>query len=337
MLFRLSKISPLVTLDVQPDRLVLGQCGPRHDGLQRLTLEQHRFPPTSVEAAGSDWFDIACEQIEALGREGRFRRTRVAIGLPSSLVGLRHLRLAPLPEEELPEAVRWQTARELNQSIESLETDFIDIGITERQGRRVREVVAASAMRSHLQRLTDLIASAGGSVQRIEPSLHAIDRAIEQVYPIADLDAVMLLIVGERDSQLYLRDQQRPYLIRQLAMGFAPHGQLNAPEADWSMLEDCLVDELSREVQLATYTVGDRWPDMPAVSRGVLICEYGGPLALATRLSQRCGLAIVNAEIPGRCGELVIGREASAVRSTAGLAAIGLALEEGDYQARTAA
>lgn len=140
-------------------RLVAARAG--GGALQLEDAHSHRVP------AGVDTDDpqaMGAFISQCLERH-RIRTSRAIVDVPRELSVINRLKIAPMPQNELAAAVRFQATRELPFSLEEAEIDFVSL--TTDDAGRTTEVLLAAVRRETLERLRATVVAAGLTPVRI--------------------------------------------------------------------------------------------------------------------------------------------------------------------------
>lgn len=110
--------------------------------------------------------------------QGDFQGNRVVLGAGAGMTSFRRMLLAPMPEDELAEAVRWQMTKELGIDPDRSIIDYHDVGEITESGKRRREVIGIAASCQDIRALLGPVQAAGLEVTAIDTGIGALSRCV---------------------------------------------------------------------------------------------------------------------------------------------------------------
>jgi len=120
----------------------------------------------------------AAAAVGALLRGAGIRRRRVIASVSGQNVLARILRLPPIPEDEVKEAVRWEAERHLPFPVEEAVLDAQVVREVTEDGQRQLEVLLAAAPEALVLTYVETLEAAGLAVEALEVSALAMVRAL---------------------------------------------------------------------------------------------------------------------------------------------------------------
>lgn len=146
-------------------------------------VEMSRFgiaptPARAVEGGAILDRTAVARAVAALLRRSGIRRRRAVVAVTGPNVLARVLRLPPIPEQEVKQAIRWEAERHLPIPVEEAVLDVQTVGETTEDGQRQIEVLLAAAPERLVVTHIETLAQAHLFVEAIEVGALAMTRAL---------------------------------------------------------------------------------------------------------------------------------------------------------------
>jgi Tfp pilus assembly PilM family ATPase len=197
-------MSDFLAIDLEPHRI----CG-IEASVERGSVKIRKS--FSIEVPES----ISVDDPQGLGEwlKGELRRERasasqVCISLPREDVIVRHLETPDVPDDELPDLVRYQSAAKSSIPLDQLTLDFLPL--PRREDSSVRDVLVSTVHQDRIKRLRTISSAAGLDLQSVGVSSvatagivsleeHRIDHSAGEIVVVVALhgDRVEISILGE--------------------------------------------------------------------------------------------------------------------------------------------
>lgn len=213
--------------------------------------------------------------LAALLRSARIRQRQAVVSINGPNVLARILRLPPIPEEEVKEAIRWEAERHLPFPVEEAVLDAQVVGEVTEGGQRQLEVLLAAAPEAMAMTSLRVLEGAGLRAAAIELSALAMVRALTmRALP----DTVAMVNLGASTTEVAIVRAGVPQLTRTLAEGVgnllrgmaaASAGGAAVPAAALSGVLDTLTTQLRRSFDFYRAQYGGRPVDR------ILLCGGG--------------------------------------------------------------
>ena len=317
-LWRRSSHQP-IGIEFDSHGIRLAQVRPGQAGLSVVTATVQAPPAEAKPNDAGLLVDLLEQALDAAA----FHRRDVVTCLPPSQLWLRHMRMAPMPNDELRAAAHWQAAQQLNLDPGAFQSDLLDVGDVIENAKPKRELIVVAATSEALQQHLDILTQAGLNPLAIDVPACAIARclawrALREGQPGPQL----ILNIGRTTSTLVIAHEGLPRFVRNISVGTADVDQrlakalempldeaqrlgdarrgLDASEespasADASMgaaLDDArqpLVRELAQALSMSLQHYA-RLSRQPAPTHGTLVGEGAVEPTLDQLLSQATGL-----------------------------------------------
>lgn len=146
-------------------------------------VEMSRFgiaptPARAVEAGAILDRAAVARAVASLLRRSGIRRRRAIVAVAGPNVLARVLRLPPIPEQEVKQAIRWEAERHLPMPVEEAVLDVQTVGETTEDGQRQIEVLLAAAPEDLVLTHIETLGQARIFVDAIEVGALAMTRAL---------------------------------------------------------------------------------------------------------------------------------------------------------------
>ncbi|MGH2398301.1 MAG: type IV pilus biogenesis protein PilM [bacterium] len=158
----------------------------------------------------------AAEAIVAVLREAGIRARRVIASVSGQHVLARILRLPPIPENEVKQAVRWEAERHLPFPVEEAVLDTQVVGELSEDGRRQIEVLLAAAPEPLVLTYIETLEAAGLSADALEVSAVAMVRALTAPAPEG---VVAMVNLGASSTEVAIVRDAVPQMTRTIPEG----------------------------------------------------------------------------------------------------------------------
>lgn len=166
------------------------------------------------------WRASLATALERALAQGDFKGRQAVLCLPWSQMAYRRLRMAAMPADEMPTAVRWRVAKELALPISAFESDYYDVGPAEDQGRRCHDVICVTAQSSDVEIIVNAFEQAGLTTIAVDAAAGALARALETGNTSTQSQSSCLVVeVGVQSSCVMVMRQGRPCFIRTIPGG----------------------------------------------------------------------------------------------------------------------
>lgn len=156
--------------------------------------------------------------IVGLLREAGIRARRVIASVSGQHVLARILRLPPIPEDEVKQAVRWEAEKHLPFPVEEAVLDTQVVRELSDDGRRQIEVLLAAAPESLVQTYVETLEAAGLTADAIEVSAVAMVRALASQ---ATEGVVAMVNLGASTTEVAIVREAVPQMTRTMVEGEA--------------------------------------------------------------------------------------------------------------------
>jgi Tfp pilus assembly PilM family ATPase len=187
--------------------LRLAQVQGLEDGVPRLVVAERELPQLAADDAAADTAAIG-GQLRDMLRAVPFRGARVVSCLPPRSMHYKTMRLAPMPDNELPQAAHWKAAAELAIKPDALKSAVL-LSATIREGAKPKtEAVVVAAAVAELDRHIATLQRGGLRPVAIDAAVCALARCLgntelwgadvppQRVVLELRQDAAMLAVVG---------------------------------------------------------------------------------------------------------------------------------------------
>ena len=175
-------------------------------GEPRLVVAERELPQLSNDAAADP--TVLGGLLRDMLRAGSFRGTRVVSCLPPRAMHYKTMRLAPMPENELPQAAHWKAAADIGIKPDALKSAVL-LSATIREGAKPKtEALVAAAAIDELDRHLDVLQRGGMKPVAIDAAVCATVRCVgnaelwgadlppQRVVLQLQQDAAMLAVAG---------------------------------------------------------------------------------------------------------------------------------------------
>ncbi|MBN1589793.1 MAG: hypothetical protein JW888_09780 [Pirellulales bacterium] len=233
----------------------------------RMTVEKSLTIPLVSEDEKAAETTLEQTVVDALSDNGITRLETIAV-VGRTDVELRLLNLPPVPDEELPNLVRFQTAQELPNLDASTPLDFLPLGDSPEQPRRVLAAVLKPGVK---QRLEKICHDAKLTLAHIVLRSAASTSLMLHQKPELQAGCCLLVEILGRQVELAAVNQGRVVFLR--------HVLLPADPADSEEAADSLVSEIRR-----TRVVAANQENAETIEPIVLVDSSPPRRALAKRL-----------------------------------------------------
>ena len=186
--------------------LRLAQVQGLRQGRPRLIVAERELPQLPDEDPG--YAAAVSNLLRDMIRSAPFRGTRIVSCLPARAMHHRTMRLAPMPEQELPQAAHWKAAAELGIKPDALKSAVLISGTIREGAKQKTEALVVAAAIEELDRHLAILQGAALKPVAIDASVCAVARCLgnEELWGadvppqrvILELrqDATMLAVVG---------------------------------------------------------------------------------------------------------------------------------------------
>jgi len=154
--------------------------------------------------------------LRMLLREAGIRRRRAVASVTGQNVLARILRLPPIPEDEVKQAIRWEAERHLPFPVEEAVLDAQVVGEVTGDGQRQIEVLLAAAPEAVALTCIETVEEAGLQVEAVELSALAMVRALA----LREIPGVVAMVnLGASTTEVAIVRGGVPQLTRTIAEG----------------------------------------------------------------------------------------------------------------------
>jgi len=178
-------------------------------GTRRIVAACHTFDQTKPAER-----DVTCA-VERARAQADFIGREVVCCVPDRLVSYRHMRMVPMPEADLAQAVYWQTLRDVNGQANDLQSAYFNVGNVLEAGEQRNEVISVSASIREVEQLVEQIEHAALMPIAIDAWPAALARCIDG----SDNDGTLVLAIGVGGSMLLVVQHGQPRFIRTITHG----------------------------------------------------------------------------------------------------------------------
>lgn len=170
------------------------------------------FTPSTAERIGKALRDFL--------NSARIPVNPVIVGLGRDRIFLKELRFPPIAPHEEAALVRFQTGKELTESIDSYAVDYVHMNT----GSGERQIMTAAARRDMLAMIQTMCQAAGLKLHAVTPKLFGASAAVERALrpdpsPLAAKQLNVVLSVGQRWAELCFFQGARLLQAQALANG----------------------------------------------------------------------------------------------------------------------
>lgn len=186
-----------------------------------IELSRYGVAPTPAAAVQNGMIldpQAAGAAIVGLLREAGIRARRVIASVSGQHVLARILRLPPIPEDEVKQAVRWEAEKHLPFPVEEAVLDTQVVRELSDDGRRQIEVLLAAAPESLVQTYVETLEAAGLTADAIEVSAVAMVRALASQ---ATEGVVAMVNLGASTTEVAIVREAVPQMTRTMVEGEA--------------------------------------------------------------------------------------------------------------------
>lgn len=219
-----------IGIDIAEDQTHIAQL--RGAGSQKPRLRRHH----SLEfEAGTPPIKLAEQIIQAL-RQEKFSGKNLVVRVPDHLLSIKNVRIPLIPDEELPEAVRWEAGERLNIDPDQSIIRYHDAGQVKQGSETRREIIILASPAQPLTELTEAFDQAGYNLLSLEATptiLLRFQQFIQQRRgntTAVDLTPQVILHMTDRYTWVLITDEQRLVFIRQMPIGATELRQQLLPE-----------------------------------------------------------------------------------------------------------
>jgi type IV pilus assembly protein PilM len=184
-----------------------------------IELSRYAVAPTPAAAVQNGMIldpHAAGAAIVGMLREAGIRVRRVIISVSGQHVLARILRLPPIPEDEVKQAVRWEAEKHLPFPVEEAVLDTQVVRELSDDGRRQIEVLLAAAPEPLVQTYVETLEAAGLTADAIEVSAVAMVRALAA----AGAEGVVAMVnLGAQTTEVAIVREAIPQMTRTILEG----------------------------------------------------------------------------------------------------------------------
>lgn len=230
--------------------------------------------------------ESVCDALRNAYREAPFRGRELVTCLPNDLVIFRRLLLPPMPTEDLAAAAAWRLAKEVNQNLEDLVTDYYDLGDVFEDVKHKREIIAVGAaaddVRDHLapfarcQLIPIAVDTIAGAIARCVTSSERGGSCL-----VIDLHGgAAHVMVAEAGVPRFIHVLRRLESHRLLDGAGGHDGVCSVADVRQ------MVDQLAREINICAHYLSDRNSSTSLPSRACVIGAGAVEQAIASSLAK---------------------------------------------------
>jgi Tfp pilus assembly PilM family ATPase len=192
--------------DISAGYVRLAQVQGQGDATPRLVIAERELPELAEEDPA--YGRAVANLLRDMLRSAPFQGSRIVSCLAGRAVHYKTMRLAPMPDNELPQATHWKAAAELTVKPDALKSAVLISG-TIREGSKPKiEAVVVAAANADLDRHLHVIQRAGLKPVAVDASVCAVARCLgnkalwgadvpaQRVFLELRQDAAMLAVVG---------------------------------------------------------------------------------------------------------------------------------------------
>lgn len=207
----------LLGLSWEEDGVRIVEVGP---GRQKYHVKASFFPfPEPVLETGCQVNHHAMvEFMKRMVIDNRWHKPPVVTALPAHQVLIRHLKLPPMPKEDLHKAITWEISQILGRELSEYTFDYMVTGVHSHDAESEEiNVLIAAVSRAKVEEYYSLFSKAGFRLQAIDVIPAALKRALVQDNQLyQEGSAVVLLDLGNCCSQLTVIDKGQLTFTRSL-------------------------------------------------------------------------------------------------------------------------
>ncbi|HEV7300384.1 MAG TPA: pilus assembly protein PilM [Tepidisphaeraceae bacterium] len=220
----------LTRAQVQPVGVDLGT-----DSIKMLQLEivdgslsvvaAARAPmPDEVRAAPlEDRMSVAAGLVKGLLRQNPFVGRNVVLALPREMVHVKNLRMAPLPDTELPAAIRAEATNlfPIDIDIDSAQVRHLLAGEVRQGGEARQEVIVLAARNDDVDGFVERFHSSGAVIQSLDVEPCAAYRSVERFIRRQDdeQDVNVLIDIGARQTLVVIGRGRSVSFVKSIDIG----------------------------------------------------------------------------------------------------------------------
>jgi len=227
-----SKQSDPIGCTIEHDRVRMIQLRSR----DRAALGAIASAPIDRGAEANNNEAIA-EAIQRALRSAPFQGNDVVAGIGVEALTYRRLLMAPMPDPELEEAVRWRMASELDLDPELHTVDYHDVGSITDSGQQRREVIAVAAPNAGLLRAIECCRGTGLRMTAMDTRFGALSRCLA---PLGSPEPILCVCLDASTPFLLVAQGGEPRFVRAIASRSLPISARSASESG----EPCMPEEL---------------------------------------------------------------------------------------------
>lgn len=190
--------------------------------------------------------------------QGDFQGNRIVLGAGAGMTRFRRMLMAPMPEQELAEAVQWQMASELSIDPDRSMIDYHDVGEIIESGKRRREVIGIAASNQDIQALLGPARAAGLEVTAIDTGIGAVSRCVTAM---GEEDSCLCINLRTSAPMILVAQGGQPCFVREIAPRSLPlsvragAGNDSMPCMEEEM--DLLIRSLASEINRCAYSLSE--------------------------------------------------------------------------------
>ena len=156
------------------------------------------------------------EAIMGAVNQAGIRTKNVALGLPASKTFTSIVETETLPEKELKKAFKYEMDKYVPMAMSDAKADYTILGPSPNDPAKT-EVLVSSVAKDYAESSMEMIEKTGLNIIAMEPEPLAAARALSTPGAI---DAVMVVDVGEKSTDLVVTYKNQPRLVRSIPGGF---------------------------------------------------------------------------------------------------------------------